>query len=388
MIESRFPRYRAECAAFLEGDPLRACRQAVERAALPGVAGARILVTGRGPVAAVAWERARQLAAGGPAPLVMQVNNDRGGARITFRRPNGAMPQSLNFDLTNILDCRALAEYLNRMEPSRVELVDPAGTPSELLDIVARSNKAIDLFVADGGLVCPCGCASRNDRGACVSDGAGHCLDQLAATDSRSDGGDLRQRRERWQSITRSADSILAPSRSAEAFARRFVTERTITCLQGTRQTRPSARGTRGRDTLLGVLPVTGSAQELRAIRSVSRMLRSLRPNASAVVIGETLDDLSVLRLGNIFVSGPVGWSEYVLLLRRYGVRAIWLPFRRPLFGHPVTDAARASRLPVAYFDWSFQKLDAGDDDLPLDPTLSDDATTTALASWLDRMAS
>ncbi|NJL07748.1 MAG: glycosyltransferase, partial [Methylacidiphilales bacterium] len=81
VLEQRYPDHDRETAAFEAADPLRPARAAIERIVPPTARAARLIVTGAGPVEAVARERARTLAANGEAVLTTSV-----GASNTYLR--------------------------------------------------------------------------------------------------------------------------------------------------------------------------------------------------------------------------------------------------------------------------------------------------------------
>ena len=99
VAERRFPTYRSECAAFVTLDPLRASRQAIERA-MPSCDREPLLVlTGAGAVAAAAHARARQIEASGRRALVLTIRRTSGGGIAKLTDASGAAPQSMAFGL-------------------------------------------------------------------------------------------------------------------------------------------------------------------------------------------------------------------------------------------------------------------------------------------------
>jgi O-antigen biosynthesis protein len=97
------------------------------------------------------------------------------------------------------------------------------------------------------------------------------------------------------------------------------------------------------------------------------------------VIVGETLDDLALMRFGNVFVSGLVKTSEFARLVRQYRVSRLFTGFGQPLFGHPMVETALHCGPPVSYFDWSLGECKPRADDLALDPSLSAHDTAAVL---------
>jgi O-antigen biosynthesis protein len=95
VIERRFPTYRHECAVFIQADPLKWARQAIESAIPPTHAPATLLVTVADTVAEIARERARHLLAGGePAVLILEIQYGPGPVIARLRNAVDGMPQS------------------------------------------------------------------------------------------------------------------------------------------------------------------------------------------------------------------------------------------------------------------------------------------------------
>ncbi|HEY4774027.1 MAG TPA: glycosyltransferase family 2 protein, partial [Xanthobacteraceae bacterium] len=158
-IEIKFPDYRTECAAFMAADPLRAARAAIERAMPPAAAFERLIVTGSGLVRAVVDHRADDLQRRKKSVLILSVES--GTATVHLHNAAKAVPQSVSFDLAQSAEVQALRKYLTRLKLERIEIADPANVPQSLLALVAGLERPIDLFVADGGLMCPRGTLRR-----------------------------------------------------------------------------------------------------------------------------------------------------------------------------------------------------------------------------------
>jgi hypothetical protein len=125
------------------------------------------------------------------------------------------------------------------------------------------------------------------------------------------------------------------------------------------------------------------NATDFRLMHDTARRLRTAAPGLSIIVIGQTFHDLALMRLGNVFVTGPVPGEDVAGTLRQYQVEALFVASRRPVFGHPSVVHAASSQLPTAFFDWSFGRLPAPTCNLALDPRVSSDIVTDKLADWL-----
>ncbi len=383
-LESRFPEYRNECAAFMLADPLRPHRAAIERR-LPQ-RGVTLLVTGAGTLRPVADARAEHLQAERRAALVMETRIEAAGPRVAFIAPGQAMPQSLSFDLSVSEQIAELRDYLDQLQLERIEIVDPTGAPEEVCERLLALDVPLDLLIADGGLYCP--------RGTFQQDGGKPCA---ALTSDRTcpgctvpfDRGEISAEawRASWRKIALGAGNVLAPCARAKDFALQFLTPGPVTELRpvATPIAPPTERPL-GREAMLGIVPIGNSAIDFRSLRNIIRALRRQAPALGLVVLGSTIDDLGLIKAGGVFVTGDMEREEQRIVLRHYDVTALFVAARRPLFGHPTMTDFAAAGLPIALFDWSMGRVAAEQSDLALDPLSPDDAVAAALASWLGRM--
>jgi len=388
VIELRFPKYRAECAAYLLADPLRPSRASIERALPPSSTGATLLITGMGAVKAVAEARAAALRRNGLPALIVEIQAL--GPSIHFFDPSKAIPQSVTFKLEAPEERSALATYLDRAQPSRLEIADPSRVPPALLQLLQALDVPIDLLIADAGLVCLRGSFLRDDGRPCnavSSRSACHdCIDGYAK-ELGSGHESIECWRTRWQEVAARADCILAPSAHAAEFARRFLVDRPVTELAHPDPIAEMPRRDFSSEERHGLGFVTAgeSAADYRLMRELARALGRNHPDLPVVVIGRCIDDVALMRLGNVFVTGAVEPEQYQRVLHQYRLKALLTASRRPLFGHPIMTDRAVTGLPTAFFDWSFGRAPARSSDLALDPRTANDAVAAELAAWFLR---
>ncbi len=381
VLECRFPSHRAECAAFMLADPLRMARQSIERAFAPAARRPRLLIAGAGAVGAVALARAGQLVSQGRSAMIVEARYDAGGAKVRIFNPAGGPPQSIQFDLSSSGERAALIAYARGLRPSRIEILDPSRLPVPLVNLLLELEVPHDMFIADAGLL---------DRGG----------DPLAPLAMRSSAAGARQGDDRakpataaapwgapWRTIADKAGRILAPCGQAQAFAATILPERKILRVDSKGgEARPAVRSGKDQEACrLGVVPVRSCAQEQRQIVEIARAFRERRPDVSITVIGATLDDFALMRIGNVFVTGRAEIAEFDRLVRASRLGSLFLSLSQPLFGHPIVSLALNARLPVAYRDWSMGGLEARQGDLPIDPRSNLAAIIDDLAKWLPR---
>jgi hypothetical protein len=138
----------------------------------------------------------------------------------------------------------------------------------------------------------------------------------------------------------------------------------------------------------LGLVSVRGDAHEYQFMREMIVDLNRRCPNLELIVVGQTFDDLTLLRTGNTFATGAVDADELASTIRRYRLNRILLCLTRPLFGHPIASAAMAAPVPVAYFDWSRGRHPARLGDLTLSPSqLAGNVAAELVSQWQEAVS-
>jgi O-antigen biosynthesis protein len=383
VLEQRFPAHRTECAAFMAADPLRAAREAIELEAADDASHPRLLVTGVGAVGAVAGERARQLASAGQHVLVLKVRCAPDGMFVEITDPSGGVPQSLRFNIFSSNNCQSLFNFLQNIEPARIEIVDPAHAPFDLVATLLKLNVPYDIFIADAGLLGP-EQAQPSAATARSSPAAQQDRRRLGANRFNAESA-LRQWQDLWQEVAADAEKVLAPCAHAQAFAAAILPRRTIRKIKPSAAKRPRAKPAdkpivSGR---LGFVPVRSSVHEQWLMGQAARAFSATRPDLSISIVGATPDDMSLMQNANTFVTGAVEAKEIKRLAAFLGLERIFITTTRPLFGHPIMSAIQSCSLPIAYFDWSKGRSKPGKDDLPIDPNASLEDLVEALSQWM-----
>ena len=381
-IEQRFPKYRAECAAFLIADPLRPGRAAIERLMARRVTNATLLITGAGLLRSVVDARARDLLHKGQSVLIAEVRRAIHGVVLYIVNPAKDFPQSLSFELAAPGEGAAALDYLRRIECACVEIADPSILYPAVLELLSELDCPVDLIVTNAGLLCPRGSFIRPDGRLCDALGTGRPCDECPAevasiskcakTTSHGIVGPT--------GLIRRARHIYALGPHGKAFASRLIGRRRVIELKPIYRSRPANKYQFGPS--IGVVAVGNGIIDYRLIKQTARALNRELSDRSIVVIGETIDDIGLMRLDNVFVTGAVQVTEYDRILRQYSIGALFIPVRQPLFGHPaIIDIAR--RVPTASFDWSLGNVPFHPADLALNPYLTDDELIASFVTWL-----
>ncbi len=328
----------------------------------------------------IADDRARDFAAQHARILVCEIRRSAAGHAAHFSDPDGGIPQSVAFDMSSPDERDRLLAFIKQYKPSRIEFIDPAGTPADLAAALCELGAPHDVMVADAGLFnphsepTPAGLAATMRRRELPF---GH-------SDRRPGASDDAPIAQAWQRILDSADRIHVPCARSARFAARFLSDENAAKLE---RTRPRGKPTRVTPCKsadrLGIIPVRASGFAFTLIREIARFMKGAHPQLSIAVIGETLDDLALMRFGNVFVSGPVNSPELTQLMRQYRLSRIFTGFGQPLFGHPTLATAMHCGLPVAYFEWSLGDFKPKVGDLALDPSLCARDAAAVLGRWL-----
>jgi hypothetical protein len=372
VVESKFPGYRQECALFMAGDPLRRARQAIERQLTSEQSFERLLICGSGVVRHVADARALRLHEHGQRALILSVGRET----LKLGASDGETPQSLTFTakLAGAVD---LLDYLQAVRLETVEIVEPAVVSDALMRMLTKLGRPVEIVAADAGRVCPRGTLIQADGSVCSTLGTdGVCASCLPASNGMS--------RAQWQSRWARFDSagVAAVGRRAGAFAA-FVGE-------GARMPPKAPVGdltpgpARARARRTGIVVQSQAVDEFRLIQQFLRGAVQRFPEQTYVIAGETADDVALMAVGNAFALGFIEATHCATAFEQHELEKLILPLRRPLFGHPIAEAAERSGLPLAYFDWSFGTTTPREGDLAIDPRSSADELVTLLGYWVE----
>ena len=389
-IQQLFPKYRMECGAFMEADPLSPAREAIERS-LPKCEHKDIVlvVTGPGVAAPVAQARAQSIAAKDARAVIVAAHTASGRPQLRIADASEDVPQSMLYDLTISAENLAALDYLRSINPVRIEIVSAAKLPSVLVESLLDFECPIDLVIADGSLLCPQGAFLRPDGSICSAPKDGRvCNDCLCGrpSDAARDESILAERATLLKRMAQRARRICGVGPRATSLASRFFTDRKISEIK---PSRPKAMRPRGperdlSERSIGIVAVGYRMAEYGLIKSLALALGRETPERSIVIIGNTSDDIGLMKLDNVHVTGEIEPSECSRILHQYGVATLVVPIKEPVFGHPkIVDLT--AYLPTAFFDWSFGSVGARSRDLAMNPDLPDDQLVPTLLPWLAR---
>jgi GT2 family glycosyltransferase len=389
-IQQLFPKYRVECGAFMEADPLRPAREAIERS-VPKCdqRNTVLVVTASGLAAPIARARAQKIAAKGARAMVVELRAASGRPQMRIRDASENVPQSMLYDLSAAAEHKDALDYLRGVEPARIEIVSAARVPPTIFELFLTFQCPIDLVIADGSLLCPHGEFLRSDGSVCSAPRRGRLCDDCLfglTVDGSWNKRVLRERGAMLGKLIQRARRIYGVSASATSFASRLLGRRKIIEIKPSRSTGSKLCGMDCAlpERCIGFVACSNSAAEYCLMKSMALAINRKLPDRSIVVIGSTIDDIGLMRLDNVHVTGEIEASECRRILLQYGITTLVVPIKEPVFGHP-TIIDLATYLPTAFFDWSFGAVALRSTDLAMSPDLSDNQLVAILLPWLAR---
>jgi GT2 family glycosyltransferase len=377
LVEARFPGYRLETAAFVTLDPLAPYRAALDAVSPPA---GPVVIVACGPGAAAAWGRRRAAALKAEAAdnIVLTLSAAAHGRSVALSAVGGGAPQSLRFDFARDAAQPAFADYIGRLDVSRIEWFDPASLPEEALAALIARGAPGDLYCGELAWFSP---AAPAREGPCLAAaGAEPCETCRGRAVAPADDAQAQQtRRFRLGRALERSERIVPLDSLAESFALRVFKARVA------RRERPAAAPAepRGAIARVAALYPFRSAEGDRLLLRVGRRLAAEGRTGELVVFGATMDDEALMATGKVFVAGPVAAEDYLELARDYGVDALLAPGRGGGYGD-LEETAAALGLRKAYFDWSFGAFPVEWGDLSLDPRICEEKAAAEIVAWIN----
>lgn len=380
-LESRFPGFRLQCAAFMEADPLKPARAAIEaRVALgrPVV----LYVCAGDHCRFSARRRARLLLEMASPPLALYCTCSPAGDSVEFRGGDSSAPQSLTFSLIEPSALEGLLSYLNSLRALRVEVFDVASLPDALLAAIVALKARMEVICSDlqwfYKIMPPPNdaCLTADEEGLCP--GCAAMMSQPSEGSSAEPETSLRRIR---MAFAR-ADAFVATDHIGASLVRRLFGPRAAPFETEATNNLAVLRHYADPEGVLAVIAPSPSALVDRQIMRISRHCKEHKFDAKIVVFGRCVDEISLMAAEDIFIAGAVDPIEYGRLIEQYGVTMLLSPYRTGFFDY-LEEVARLGNLPKAYFDWSFGLMKCAVGDLSLDPKICDQKAAARIANWM-----
>lgn len=363
LLRARFPAFEAECIAYQNADPLRAARAAIEEE-LPPAGRVRLIVAEAG--SEVVGERVRHLIGAGSTVVVADWRRVGDRMLVRLRHPGEDLPQSLEFDLEAA--GRRLADHLVRMAPTRIEVAGARLAPAELIAVVTAVGAPVDILPGDL---------------------------PVAAVASLGAPSPLIATFEAWrQALGDRWDRVVPTDRMTESTIRTHLKRMGLEDRVGARPKvkpgavvptvvrSPTGRGDAGAPpAALGVVIARPSPEADGFVRDLALALARTAPEHPVVVLGHGVDEIGLISLGNVRISGTQGADDHRRTIAQYGVSALVLPYSSGSFALFERITAETD-VPGARFDWSFGTFALKPPSLLMDPRASVRQNVSSITDW------
>ena len=358
ILNELHPGYDALITDFMRADPLAPARRTLDRlrweAARDGRPAVLLITHGRrGGIQRRVHERAQVLRAEGKRPLCLWPVAGRQGGRdcVLGDGPEGGTP-NLRYAVADELE--SLAELLRGDKIARIEVHSLIGHDHDVLALPGMLGIPYDMVVHDYAAFCPritlvtgetryCG---EPDIAGCES-----CISDFGVRIEEDVG--VRYLRARSAAQLAGAASIVVPSADvAQRIKRHFpglapiVTPWEDDAAIAAPDAVKHAQG-RVRVCIIGAIgPEKGFDVLLACAKDAQR--RSL--DLDYVVVGHSSDDGSLLKLGNVHITGEYDEAELVDLIRRQNATLAFLPSIWPeTWSYTLSHAWRAGLRVIAF---------------------------------------
>lgn len=297
----RWPRIEAETEAFVKGDPLRRARQALAWPSLPRGRRRRLVIAGAGGLDTALSRRLEEDAASLEIAVLAAPNDAPSSWTCRWLGLDDAVPLPEHSVQGDVPD--ALAWAVETLSAEDVVLVQGRDTPAGILAAIPGLGAPFDVL-------------------------------PLAAD------------RPLAPALAAAARRLLLPTPSARALSGGVA----VACLADLPVLAAEPLPRAGFGEAMGILPGDASPATFALIRDLARALHRRGSSRSLVVFGETFRDVGLLRLGNVFVTGPLEEEDWPQAFAAHPCGGLILTLREPLTAHPAYDIVRRAGLPFAAY--------------------------------------
>ena len=346
----RFPDLRRHTSWFMQTDPLATARYRITEALWPEAVRAHTAVVSTciDTVAGEAllrdlqeleepWIHIAPEAHGAVTTLAVKVMGLVGRLPIALLLPAG--------------ESGRLEALLRTAGVRRMIVLAGEAPPPEVLDIAERLNAVVDAVLVEA------------PRAA----------------------GDMDEALTAWSDLLARAGPIVPGcAASTEAFATRSRQPVRAPLMTLAREPAVSRSVARLPDDPLAIVPLDDGPAAFALVRAMALKLNQAGRPTPLLVVGETLDDEALMRLGNVFVLGKVDPREWAAIIATYRSAGVVVPSRRLLLADTRFPVLAGLPAPIATFAQGLSaELVTGPRDLALSPEAGDDAAAAAIEAWL-----
>jgi GT2 family glycosyltransferase/glycosyltransferase involved in cell wall biosynthesis len=370
VIDYRYPGYDALIRSFLDADPLKVAKRALDRGRLLEAAYQPVLLLSMhlaGGVKRHVDDRQAALLALGHSVLIMRGSTDAKTPGRVVISVVGADFEHLIYDLPRELE--ELRTLLTALRLVHIELHHFLGLPAAALDMVVGMGVPYHAYIHDYAWICPrvsllngegryCGEPVLEVCETCVQTHGSAFAEPISVTDLRA----------RSARILAAAERIVAPTEDVRRRLARYVASAKIDVIpwqkpsEAIRDTVPAASPQRAvarggvarsdsrrvRVVLLGAI---GTPKGYEVLLQCARDAATRNLPLEFIVIGYTRDDAALRATSRVAITGLYQEQEVAALIGREGGDIAWFPSVTPeTWSYTLTHAIE-NNLPIVAFD-------------------------------------
>jgi GT2 family glycosyltransferase len=375
-ISAAYRGFDAAVAAFVDQDPLKGARQALERELLPGSEPFVLLVAPEDMDRSSVEELVASEGAAGEPVVAARVGTGAGRISVRLRNSKGQVPQNLTFSYAWQDATRGFGQDLATVPVSRCVVCDPSRIPSEVLTVLPPAGKALTVHVHDRGGLCT---IARTERGCPVCQGP--CICDIEALHRARRPADAKSDQIALVTLLRCAESIIVPDRRVK-FALECRIPGVANAIRVVEPPAPAPPTVREHSTLprVGVWGDGAQPAVIELVIEIANVFQQEDDGASLICFGETPRDLVLKAAGPVFVTGEAEYDDALRLARRLSVKKMFFPSRRLEPPAAMMRLCSSLSLPIARFGEPENRRDR--DNLYLPRSMKAREVARALHAW------
>lgn len=367
VIDYRYPGYDALLRSFLDTDPLRVAKRALDRGRLLEAAYKPVLLLGMhltGGVKRYFEDRQAALVARGHTVLIMRGTADpKTPRRIVISVVAGDF-EHLIYDLPRELE--ELRALLMALKLVHIELHHFLGLSAAALDMVVGMGVPYRAFIHDYAWICPrvsllngdgryCGEPALDACETCVQTHGSAFPEPMSVTELRARSG----------RILAAAERIVTPTEDVRRRLARYIASAKIDVVpwertrelptalptRGQSRERPIVARADGRRLRVVLLGAIGTRKGYEVLLHCARDAATRNLPLEFIVIGYTRDDAALRATSRVTITGAYQEHEVAALIAREGGDIAWFASVTPETWSYALTHAIAQNLPIVAFD-------------------------------------
>ncbi len=361
LIQKRYPKYHSTVAGYIDWDPVRPYRLAIDRARLKRLmADKNILLVSHnrgGGTERKALENIREHEKDGTSVFRLVVSDNADKYARLVHHTTMALPNLPDFDLRDANGRVMLSKWLKDLEIDEIEIHHLADlwphSPEVFSRLAEESGIPYRFVVHDYLSICPRINLVDDRHQYCGEPSSEHCNKCLKIRDNEFGAKDIGVWRSRYQAFLASAKSVSVPDEDVKTRLLRYFPDLTVNVEPHDQTSQQPVYPRRRRKTGKIRIGTPGAISPIKGMEVLKRCARYAGQSGidiEFVVVGYTSDDVSARRAG-LEVTGPYSSDSLVDELNKAELDAVFLPSIWPeTFSYTLSGALQTG-LPIIAFD-------------------------------------